>query len=61
MDRSQMIISEKQILALFQILRDSFLSMDMGKCSISFESRSTLYNTILNQQSEKLIEVKDDN
>ncbi len=58
-----MIITEKQILCLLDVLKDSIkrsISIT-GHFSISHEQRTELYSVILNQQSDKLIEVKDGN
>ena len=50
-----MIISEKQLLFLIAILRDTFSILEIDKAfSISRENRRALYQDIVNQQSEEL-------
>lgn len=54
-----MIISEKQLLLLIDILKDSVkLNIDNQFC-ISFEQRVELYRVILKQQSDVLREIKE--
>jgi hypothetical protein len=57
-----MIISEQQLVFLMDVLKDSIKgAIDIsGQFSVSFRQRVELYAQILNQQSDKLIEVKDD-
>lgn len=57
-----MIISEKQILCLLDILKDSIkIGVEIsGQFIISHEQRRDLYQDIISQQSEKLIEIKDE-
>ena len=50
-----MIISEKQLLFLIAILRDTLGVIEIDKAfSISRENRRALYQDIVNQQSEEL-------
>ena len=56
---AQMIISEKQLLFLIAILRDTLGVIEIDKTfSISRENRRALYQDIVNQQSEELREVE---
>lgn len=49
-----MIISEKQVLLMLTILRDTFSYLEIdGAFSISREDRRKLYQDVLNQQSEE--------
>ena len=54
-----MIISEKQVLLMLTILRDTFSILEIDKAfSISRENRRALYQDIVNQQSESLREIE---
>lgn len=53
-----MIISEKQLIMLMETLTDT-LKLGDFPFTYSYETRLDLANKILNQQSQKLIEVKD--
>lgn len=53
-------ISEKQLILLLNIFKDSLNFADTG-FSICQENRSKIYNEIINQQSTLLIEVDNDN
>jgi len=55
-----MIISEKQIHHLIQVLRDSVTMKIHGLFSSSNEDRLRLLNEILSQQSEELKEISND-
>jgi hypothetical protein len=50
-----MIISEKQLMQLIQILQ-----MKLNEFEANFEYRNSLYKQILLQQSEELREIKND-
>ncbi len=52
-----MIITEKQLLCLIEILKDTLPMVD-GGYNITQQQRFDLYSTIINQQSDKLVEVK---
>ena len=55
-----MIISEKQLLFLIAILRDTLGVIEIDKAfSISRENRRALYQDIVNQQSEESREIND--
>jgi hypothetical protein len=55
-------VTEKQLLIMFRVLEGT-LSMydrtDMNIFGYDQETRLRIYNQILNQQSDKIIEVKD--
>ena len=54
-----MIITEKQIVLLLDILKDSLRGIQVqGQFSILYESRKELYLEIMNQQSEELKDIK---
>lgn len=55
-------LSEKQIMCLIDILKDSIKGTVeiAGQFSISAEQRRELYSVILNQQSDKLKVIEDD-
>ncbi len=55
-----MIITEKQLLCLIDILKDSIKgSIEVhGQFTISAQQRVELYSEILNQQSDKLREIE---
>lgn len=55
-----MIISENQLLMLYQIAQDSLNSADHAY-KITEDSRLRLINDILAQQSNKLFDVNDEN
>ncbi len=52
-------ITEKQLFALLNILKDSIQSDLRGFFSYDLQTRTDLYSKILNQQSEKMIETED--
>jgi hypothetical protein len=54
-----MIISEKQIIILIQCLRDALYIHSKG-FTYDAEQRLAIYNQIINQQYEKLIEIIDE-
>lgn len=55
-------ITEKQLLCLVDILKDSFNSQIeiSSQFTITRGHRVSLYSAILNQQSDRIIEVKDE-
>ena len=55
-----MILSDRQAQLLLQILVDSLKLLDAAKVfNYTHEIRNNLYNDIINQQSRKLIDLKD--
>ncbi len=51
-------ITENQLFGLVNILKDSVQSDLRGFFSFDFKTRIDLYNNILNQQSDKLVEIE---
>ena len=56
-----MIITEKQLLCLIAVLKDSITSIYCADFSVSHEQRQELLQIIYNQQSDKLIDIYDKN
>ena len=55
-----MIISEKQLFCLIDVLKDSLKDVQIdGQFAISRLQRNELYANILNQQPEKLIKIEE--
>ncbi len=54
-----MIITEKQLLCLIEILKDTLPFCGSNSFDITQKQRYELYSTIINQQSDKLIDIKD--
>lgn len=55
-------VTEKQIQIMFRVLEGSlsmYDSTDMNLFGYSQETRLKIFNQILNQQSDKLIDIKD--
>lgn len=54
-------VSEKQLLIMLRTLEGSLRSEDTVSTNFGYdrETRIKIYNQIMNQQSEKLIEVKE--
>jgi len=51
-------ISEKQLLFLFHLLTDTLTKNVLGYLSTTHEDRNRMLNEIINQQDEKLFDVK---
>ncbi len=51
-------ITEKQLCGLLNMLKDSIQSDLRGFFSYDMQTRVDLYSNILNQQSEKLVEIE---
>ncbi len=55
-----MILSEKQSQQLMQVLQDTLSKNVVGYLTTSSEYRTRLLNEILNQQSDTLVQAKDE-
>lgn len=53
-------ITDRQLLWLMDILKDSMRMNVVGMFAVSYKARQDLYNEIMNQQSSELFEIKGD-